>query len=85
MTIVIQLPNEIGERARQEAERRSLPVEEYVAEIVTQSVSLPEEAQRVRGLLSSLDEIGDEADHRETYETLQRQEGEHGLSVRRRL
>ncbi|MGV3615288.1 MAG: hypothetical protein ACO1SV_08135 [Fimbriimonas sp.] len=85
MTIVIQLPTEVGERARQEAERRSLPVEEYVADLVTQTVSRPVEAQRVHDLLSSLDEIGDEADHRETYGALQTAEAESGLSVRRRL
>lgn len=84
MTIVIQLPNEVGERARLEAERRSLPVEEYVAELVAETVRSPE-AKRAHDLLASLDEIGDEADHRDTFEALQKADEEHGLSSRRRL
>jgi hypothetical protein len=85
MTIVIQLPNDVGERARQEAERRSLPVEEYVARIVADSIPHNAEAQRAHDLLASLDEIGDEADHRQTYDALRDAEAESGLSVRRRL
>ena len=85
MNIVLNLPDDLGERAREEAERRAQPLEEYLVEVVAQTVPNSQRIARSLEILDSLDAIGDEEDHRETYETLRKAEEEDGLSVRKRL
>lgn len=85
MTIVLHLPDEIGERAREEAQKRSQGLEEFLVDVVSSSISMPAQVQRSLKLLDSIEGIGDEQDQRETFEILQRSEAEDSLSVRRRF
>ena len=85
MTIVLNLPDGVGELAREEAARRAQPLEEYIAEVVARTVPASGRIARSLEILDSLEAIGDEGEHRETYEALKRSEAEGGLSVRRRL
>lgn len=85
MTIVLNLSPDLGARAREEAERRAQPLEEYLAEVVARALPNPARVARSLEILDSLAEMGDEADHRETYEALRAAETEEGLSVRKRL
>ncbi len=85
MEIVLSLPEELGERAREEASRRAQPLEDYLVEALSGSVPPAHRIARSLEILDSLDAIGDEEDHRDTYEALRKGEEEAGLSVRRRL
>lgn len=85
MTIVLNLPESVGELAREEAMRRAQPLEDYLAEVVARTVPDPRRIARSLEILDSLGGIGDESDHRETYEALRKAEAEDGLSVRKRL
>lgn len=85
MTVAIELTGDIEERVRVEARRRSLSVEEYLANVVTQSLEFKPDVSKARAVLESLGEIGSEEEQKEMFEFLRQALDEDRLSERGRF
>ena len=72
MTVSLTLPPDVEARVYQEAARRSVPVEDYVASVVTAAVPAGEAERRARALaaIEAVAEMGSEEEQRETFEFL---------------
>jgi hypothetical protein len=71
MTLSLTLPPEVEARVQQEAARRFVPVEDYVASVVTAAVPADGEAERrarAAAAIESISDMGTEDEQRETFE-----------------
>lgn len=86
MTVILDLPPEVGDQAQAQAARQQVPLNDYLARIVADVVSsseasaahngAPDSAEAARrerslALLGTLNQIGDEQEQRETFAYLQ--------------
>lgn len=84
MTITLDLSPEVSDRARAQAARQQVPLQDYLARIVADAVSETDVApsdsldpaqaarrERSLALLSTLDQIGDDKEQQETFAYLQ--------------
>ncbi|MDE2106570.1 MAG: hypothetical protein KGL39_55660 [Patescibacteria group bacterium] len=85
MTVSLTLPPEVEARVQQEAAKRSIPVEEYVASVVTAAVPTVGEAERRAraAAIETISDMGTEDEQRETFEYLARAIDEDRLSDRK--
>jgi hypothetical protein len=86
MSITVDLPPEVEARIQQEAKKRSIPVERYISQLVSETVPFSEsDTERSLRLLRSVRELGDDAEQKETFEVLKRAVDEDRLSSRKRF
>lgn len=88
MSITISLPAQVEARVEAEAARQHKTPAALVADLVSQALPQEDEIsrrERSLTLLRSVDDIGDEAEQRETFNTLQTAIEEDRLSGRKRF
>ena len=88
MTITLNLPAQVEARVEAEAARQQKTPAALVADLVSQALPQEDEAskrERSLALLRSVDDIGDEAEQQETFNTLQTAIDEDRLSDRKRF
>ena len=86
MTVSLTLTPEAEARVQQEAAKRSLPIEEYVAAIVMAAIPSSDEADRrtrALGAIGAVSEMGSEEEQRETFEYLAQAIDEDRMSNRK--